>query len=128
MTIKYYIDGLPMEEVLANQKKNQEIVEALGGCWHDYNGATESCRKCKEIFGATLYPVNPDFTSDAGKIQLLREMKKIRPYAIAEFLYQIDTEMDAEDFILGYLTDPDNCVLRDKAWEFLCGLKERIDK
>ncbi len=58
---------------------NKELTEALGMCWHEWDlqeGALlqykcPPCRKCGKHVDS-----NPDFTSDAGKVQLLREMKK----------------------------------------------------
>jgi hypothetical protein len=55
--------------------KNRELAELLGLTWHEVTDQTMlhdlcSCRDwdCKEI--------NPDFTTDAGKVGLLRLMEK----------------------------------------------------
>jgi len=56
--------------------KNREIVEALGGCSHILyikESGYFGCRKCDEIFWTTRFPDHPDFTTDASKVQLLRE-------------------------------------------------------
>jgi hypothetical protein len=56
--------------------KNRELAELLGLCWHEnaiqplYSNIRFACSKC----GSMDY--NPDFTTDPGKIELLRLMMK----------------------------------------------------
>ena len=60
---------------------NKELCGLLGICWH-MNIITQCsvgevrfpCTKC----GSVKY--NPDFTSDAGKIRLLRELKNTKDW------------------------------------------------
>jgi hypothetical protein len=53
---------------------NKELAELLGLCWHEnaiqplYSNVRFACSKC----GSNDY--NPNFTSDSGKIELLRLM------------------------------------------------------
>jgi len=71
---------------------NRKIHEALGLKWgHDYHVLeayddsvvyTAQCLKCRDTRDSDLIveeaacPADPDYTSDAGKVQLLREMGK----------------------------------------------------
>jgi len=71
-----------------NQKQkeelNKELCQLLGICWHEHKctkvdgGFSWVCGKCRDVYpfedGSLLS--NPDFTSDSGKIQLLREMRR----------------------------------------------------
>lgn len=69
--------------------KNQFVAEKLGRCWHDiqdHHGTEKyglgSCSKCGETFTAIHFSdwsheaCNPDFTTDAGAVELLRLMMK----------------------------------------------------
>jgi len=61
-------------------EKNRELAELLGLCWHE----RITSRLCNCGFIPTGFEIienhisynNPDYTSDAGKVQLLREMEK----------------------------------------------------
>ena len=58
-------------------EKNRELNELLGLCWHSPATPAMShvggsvCKKCKQRFDE-----NPNYAADAGKVQLLREMRK----------------------------------------------------
>ena len=95
--------------------RDRDIVEALGGKWND-------TYRCDEDNN------NPDFCSDAGKLLLLREMRKrtdierfyqscakvFTPYLVD------DVDMTIGKFLDIYFIGPDDCKLRDAVWEFLC--------
>jgi hypothetical protein len=59
---------------------NRELAELLGLCWHEYDhweGRYQVCR-CGVKYFYSDKPVdwaNPNFTTDSGKIELLRLMK-----------------------------------------------------
>jgi len=58
--------------------KNREVALALGLCWHApftpcMPGTWCTCGSLKPF---DCCPINPDFTSDAGAVQLLRLMMK----------------------------------------------------
>ena len=58
--------------------KNRELAELLGLCWHEWDnpvlhGQMYQCVLCGIVADI---PWHPDYTSDAGKVQLLREMEK----------------------------------------------------
>ena len=58
---------------------NRELCKKLGICWHEWVGRSSGmeCTKCGgRVAYHTSLPPNPDFTTDAGKVQLLREMEK----------------------------------------------------
>jgi hypothetical protein len=56
---------------------NRELAELLGLCWHEFNDNPEQCSKCGKWFrGYYVDSPNPDFTTDPGKIELLRLMEK----------------------------------------------------
>jgi hypothetical protein len=80
---------------------NKELAELLGLCWHRnkiqlYSGGEirYSCENC----GSMDY--NPDFTTDSGKIELLRLMMKREDWE--RFKFQIECQ--------GYDHIPGNCV------------------
>jgi hypothetical protein len=59
--------------------KNRELAELLGLCWHEYDhweGRKQVCRCGKGLwyFDAPVEWGNTDFTTDPGKIELLRLM------------------------------------------------------
>ena len=63
-----------MIKLTENDKK--QLTLFLGECWHIFyikKSGYFGCRKCDEIFWTTRFPDHPDFTSDASKVQLLRE-------------------------------------------------------
>ena len=64
-----------------NEKKNKELAEWLGICWHEpidmrnvmVGAPIPICSKCNHnVIDAHRF--NTDFTSDSGKVQLLRLM------------------------------------------------------
>jgi hypothetical protein len=58
--------------------KNKELCELLGLCWHE--PIPDICCKC-----GSREPFNPDFSTDSGKIELLRLM----PVEFVESLFSI---------------------------------------
>ena len=58
--------------------RNRELCELLGICWHER--VCDLTMKCTcgdfHSLSAGPFPDNPDFTTDAGKVMLLREMRK----------------------------------------------------
>ena len=83
---------------------NREICEKLRICWHEPKSGYDrlikndkmECVKCGGWF--KVHPLdlrfidNPDYTSDPGKIQLLREMQKREdfPLFMARLMYMGD--------------------------------------
>ncbi len=84
---------------------NKELAELLGIVWHDTVSTypldpkdTKYCETCQEYIGESRKHDNPDFTSDSGKIALLREMMK---------------REDVDDFlrsITGGITSPERMI------------------
>ena len=60
---------------MENEEKNalnKRACELLRICWHSIDlGEDVFCQKCGDYFVS-----NPDFTSDSGKVELLRLMRK----------------------------------------------------
>ena len=110
--------------------KDRDIVKALNGHWHE----RISSRLCSCGFVPTGFEIieshisynNPDFTSDVGKVQLLREMKERDDWS--RFLSHIycssyrTNECSIEWACWLVLATTGN--LRDFAWEWLCNRKE----
>jgi hypothetical protein len=115
---------------------NRSIAEKLGICWHKplsqedrliKNGKSR-CYICKEWFEVKwneeglYFPSNPNFFTAAGKIQLLREMRKREDWL--KFLRHIGGcrhyRMDGlNDFIpIAYITDYTGLLAR-AAEEFM---------
>ena len=65
---------------------NKELCGLLGICTHpkEYFGLDDKlhliCGVCKQIIYEDRFDVWPDFTSDAGKIRLLRELKNTKDW------------------------------------------------
>ena len=65
---------------------NKELCGLLGICWHEPDLAyyiktsMPRCKKCKQPIPMIDQDQNPDFTSDAGKIRLLRELKNTKDW------------------------------------------------
>jgi len=74
---------------MTNTERDKAIWEGLGHKWRE-------CQECEEhpddgmcsLMLINSCRFNPDFTSDAGKVGLLREMMKRRD--CIEFVYQIN--------------------------------------
>ena len=112
--------------------KNKRLAELLGICWHErvqvkggpLNRCECSCGKPDSI-GSYRDHVNPDFTSDAGKVQLLRLMRehfKDKDYEFSQFLFSLDIHGTypylLKAFIDTYITDTTG-KLRDACIKWL---------
>jgi len=73
---------------------NRELAELLGLCWHE--PIPDICCKC-----GSREPFNPDFTTDPGKIELLRLMMKRDDWP--KFAHYVGTHNGA--FPLDLITD-----------------------
>lgn len=60
--------------------KNRFVAEKLGLCWHEWDWRPDTqtyrCTKCNVYLMSIPVPTNPDFTLDAGTVQLLRLMEE----------------------------------------------------
>ena len=69
-----------MAERIIYMTKDQFVAEKLGLCWHEcetYVNNTNSivCKKCQQaIPWQNYFNPNPDFSTDAGAVELLRLM------------------------------------------------------
>ena len=110
--------------------KDREIVKELGGFWHE----RITSRLCNCGFIPTGFEIienhisynNPDFTSDPGKAQLLREMEKRDDWD--EFLNKVGLGggyRRRHSIYIEYILDTTS-KLRDAAWEWLCNRKEKL--
>jgi hypothetical protein len=91
---------------------NKRLCEKLGICWHEQvDGQTLQCKHCGNPM---LFPwqQHPDFTTDAGKVMLLREMLKRKDWP--EFYRSLKWSVFVEDYILDTTGQ-----LRDKCIDFL---------
>jgi len=117
-----------------DMNKDKDIVEAFGGCWHESTFQTMNrktpggkrwqdkafiCDKCGK-----RHAVNPDFTTDAGKVQLLKEMRKRVDWHL--FVHEIgkcNSGHFYSDYVeIDYITDTAG-KFRDATWKWLCGGK-----
>ena len=102
--------------------RDKDIVEKLGGCWHEFNIGVAGYHYCIHCKVMSIYDfiANPDFTSDAGKIQLLRMMSKREDWYL--FVHKIGKYNSGHfysdyveiDYIIGQTGK-----LRDAAWKWL---------
>jgi 50S ribosomal subunit-associated GTPase HflX len=88
MDYRYIDHGEVVESIERKHTKdiNRELTELLGLCWHDYQEKSHEewnvmvCQKCGiETNGLEAQFQkywNPNFTTDSGKIELLRLMMK----------------------------------------------------
>jgi hypothetical protein len=109
-----------------SEELNKELCELLGICWHERKipSCYNKCQKCGYIAKDINTMDNPDFTSDSGKIALLREMMK-RKDSYGFFLYngEVKTSWDGRDLYnisVDYLLD-DTGKLAIAARDFLRG-------
>jgi hypothetical protein len=101
-----------------NEELNKELCELLGICWHEevptdpveYRLCTCGVHIENLMFlQGHCKQSNPDFTTDSGKVQLLREMEK-RKDSYGFFLYngEVKTSWDGRDLYnisVDYLLD-----------------------
>lgn len=100
---------------LTNEEKNKAVCGALGIHWHeweDFHGLY--CRGCHKYIGECKAPDNPDFSTDSGAVQLLRELKK-KDWYLSFMAFAADNLLNEEYFEL--VTTPD--LLLDKVVEWI---------
>jgi hypothetical protein len=101
-----------MADKLEAQEINKELAGLLGICWHemDDEGFVTlkdgkmfiTCKRCNQFID--MAEMNPDFSSDAGKVQLLRLMEGRSDWD--EFhCYALGVDEDNDLIPLGYITD-----------------------
>ena len=116
-----------------HMNKDRDIVKALSGYWHE----RISSRLCSCGFVPTGFEIieshisynNPDFTSDTGKVQLLREMIKKRGgkgwINYIDEIGQMEYDKETDTIRVSLILDTTG-KLRDAAWEWL--RKEATDE
>ena len=108
--------------------RDKDIVEKLGGCWHEFNIGVAGYHYCIHCKVMSIYDfiANPDFTSDAGKIQLLRKLMESKDWH--HFIGLISNDWNGpngiiiDNFLSRYIADPIRLhpgKLRDAVWEWL---------
>jgi len=121
-----FIKSYHREEDMNHHQMNRDkdIAKALGLCWHEITGYVgndiPSCSCGENLYGNTVHK-NPDFTSDAGKVQLLREMMKREDFY--EFMVKSSIGIGYKSYNwigINYILDTAG-KLRDAAWEWLYG-------
>lgn len=115
---------------MTNTERDKAIWEGLGECWHvlDDDLASSnfgSCLKCKAelLEYALLGEENPDFSSDSGKVMLLREMEKLPNGKLffAKLIYSsLNVEaIDDDGYIPRELITDETGKLADAVYEWL---------
>ena len=109
---------------MKSQEKDKFIVEQLGGCWHELNryekfkGYCVICEKCGKKFPIDTFHDslhgNPAFSSEAGRVQLLKLMDDNHDWNLRIRGYM--------PFIIINWIKNDNGEFRDEAFRFF---KER---
>jgi hypothetical protein len=109
--------------IMTKQERDKAIWEALGHCTHprkDFGMDEEYhliCGLCKEKIYDCRFDVWPDFSSDAGKVMLLREVKKLDNYP--DFLHLLNYDYSwIGSFIHGLITD-ETGKLRNAVYDWL---------
>lgn len=111
------------------QEKDKFICEKLGVCWHDVKIVDGryvcDCDNIADGLFNSCALSNPDFTSEAGRVQLLKLMEKHEDYF--DFINTIgkavpsSTRLTLTCFIpVGYMTD-DTGKFRDEVFKWLGG-------
>jgi len=99
--------------------KNRELCELLGICRHvGKEDMPEMCSICNQWFRE-----NPDFTTDAEKVRLLRILRNGDDWHKFAKFCGFDEIQANSLFRIDYILDTTG-LLRDKALEFLKGRKE----
>lgn len=114
---------------MTNTERDKAICVALGIEWHESAEDSEkvfihvicSCGrhfKCQDTLERHIDVSNPDFSTDSGKVMLLREMEKLNDYT--EFLYYAQAYQlgGAKYFIKNYITD-ETGKLADAVYDWL---------
>ena len=106
---------------------NKELCGLLGLCWHHFMEKEYRCTHCD----APDYEKNPDFTSEAGRINLLKIIDSLPNGQIHRLLAKINQlSLDEDgDFIdyavpVSLLTD-DNGAFAIAARDFLKAMEEK---
>ena len=118
---------------------NKQLCGLLGICWHETGGVGveengriySQCRICKKIFRDREWGYNelgyessnPDFTTEVGRVQLLKLMMKIKNYEdFGDLWFLFACWDDKENKVYAvptkYLTD-DNGAFARAARDFL---------
>jgi hypothetical protein len=113
----------PSRRLEVAMNKNRELCELLGICWHEgtlviyaREGNVIECSKCRSRDS------NPDFTTDAGKVRLLRILRNRDDWHKFAKFCGVDEIQANSLFRIDYILDTTG-LLRDKAVEFLKGRK-----
>lgn len=111
---------------MTSQEKDKFICEKLGVCWHEWvtNYGHDSdmlmCKHCWE-YPREVNP-NPDFTSEAGRVQLLKLMIKHKDWK--NFVWSLGfsyfTQSLCAQLLEDYFAD-DTGKFRDAVYEWLGG-------
>jgi len=119
-------------------KLNKQLCGLLGICWHEFNskdskralarsrifgGSGRECKKCGIGIESEKRKDNPDFTSEVGRVQLLKLMMKIKNYEdFGDLWFLFACWDDKENKVYAvptkYLTD-DNGAFARAARDFL---------
>jgi len=101
---------------------NKELCGLLGICWHEFMEKEYRCTHCD----APDYEKNPDFTSEAGRVQLLKLMSK-RPDFI-RFLLSTFVWLYSPDALSAHWADmflDDNGAFAIAARDFLKAMEAK---
>jgi hypothetical protein len=56
--------------------KNRELAELLGLCWHEHHESWRYKKGMSRCWKCSSQEHNPDYSTDSGKVELLRLMMK----------------------------------------------------
>lgn len=99
--------------------KNRFVAEKLGLCWHEFNPDYDVyCKKCRRSVGMG----NPDFSSDAGAVELLRLMMKRDDWSVFTSWHTINKHITTDHWIWNELITTPGALLDSAAEHF--GWKE----
>ena len=96
--------------------KNRELCELLWIPWHEHN---------TDCMYSPCYKSNPDFTTDAGKVMLLRTLRDRGDWHDFAKSCGVDEIRANSMFRIDYILDTAG-QLRDRAIDFLKGRDDEI--
>jgi hypothetical protein len=112
--------------------KNQFVAEKLRLCWCDWSDKYHSakCIKCGVSKSDSTKRSHPDFSTDAGAVQLLRLMRSREEWE--DFKFEIAVKKHNQESLNSAINNVVDCIttpgaLLDAVYEFLGGKEANAD-